>query len=821
MESKESLETLIGKVLEKNSVLFVGAGFSFNATNIKQNNLMTAKQLAENLYSKCQIESDGNLSNAVNEYTDRHGEFELIELLKNEFTVTGISREHEIITSLPWKRIYTTNYDNTIELGYSKNRKLATPVTLNDKPWAFKDKSKLCIHLNGYIERLTPDSLVKEFKLSDVSYLTSDFLDSEWVTLFRNDVKTCDTLFFVGFSLNFDLDLKRILFNHPETHSKTSFIMHENETTTNIRNASKFGSTFSIGLAAFAEHISNVKKNYSPPADVKMIYQSFKKIEIQSKIVEIKDVDTIQLFFNGNIKQEFIELSIVDPETYRYFINRDKLPDIVKEINEGKKNFLIHSDLGNGKTIFLQGLSILLKSSGYEVFVFNKEYETLDKEIENICTSEKKPIIIVESYSSNLNVLERLKLFRTKDVVLILSERSLINDTFYTKIEDNIIEEEYNTYDLNTLSNGEISKLIDLFDSYGFWGQYSNFSPLRKQNLISVDCKKNLRLLLLKILNSPDIQNRFSKILNSIQGKRNFYNAVIIILTSNIFDFPLDLDGLTYILEDDLLNNPSFSNNAALKEIINFDTRTINVRSSVLSEAILSHIDEKKVIIDCLIKVAIKLDKGSYDRSNFNTLKSIVSFSRLQRVLDQKRPEYKSTILYFFEQVKNLNSYRKNPYFWLQYAIARLSVKDYDNADLHFKTAYSYADAKEAFDTFQIDNHYARYILETEIYFGIPDTCMQQFLKAHNILNNNQSENSLRHYPIRVAQNYIPFYETFFENLSTTDKTIFLSCCKEILRKIENYLVKIKSPVKKEVQSCRQNLLDIISKNLTIGGGKD
>lgn len=76
-------------------------------------------------------------------------------------------------------------------------------------------KNKLCIHLNGYIGDLNEGALDKEFKLTDQSYTAEDFVDSDWITLFDSDLKTSDAIFFIGFSMNSDLDIKRVINRNP------------------------------------------------------------------------------------------------------------------------------------------------------------------------------------------------------------------------------------------------------------------------------------------------------------------------------------------------------------------------------------------------------------------------------------------------------------------------------------------------------------------------------------------------------------------------------------------------------------------------------
>lgn len=125
----------------------------------------------------------------------------MIHILKQEFTISKISPDHKYIGSHKWARIYTTNYDDIIETAYKQNRtgEYLTPVTLSDHPNSYQDKSKISIHLNGYINNLTTDTLNSEFRLINRSYLTEDFINSKWIEIFKGDIKACDAIFLLVF----------------------------------------------------------------------------------------------------------------------------------------------------------------------------------------------------------------------------------------------------------------------------------------------------------------------------------------------------------------------------------------------------------------------------------------------------------------------------------------------------------------------------------------------------------------------------------------------------------------------------------------------
>ena len=83
-------------------------------------------------------------------------------------------------------------------------------------------------------------------------------------------------------------------------------------------------------------------------------------------------------------------------------------------------------------------------------------------------------------------------------------------------------------------------------------------------------------------------------------------------------------------------------------------------------------------------------------------------FTNIQQALNKEDSNYKYNILRYYENIKSLPSCDRNPHFWLQYAIVKLSEHDYEQAKIYFNAAYSFAKRIDNFDTYQIDNHYAR-----------------------------------------------------------------------------------------------------------------
>lgn len=120
--------------LNGEAVLFLGSGFSMGAIKTDNHPFNGARTLAYDLQKKCGIqetEMTADLGQASEVFQSMKSESELVDYLINEFTAIDISLPQEIIGSVRWKRIYTTNYDNVIELAYQKNKRLLKSAILS------------------------------------------------------------------------------------------------------------------------------------------------------------------------------------------------------------------------------------------------------------------------------------------------------------------------------------------------------------------------------------------------------------------------------------------------------------------------------------------------------------------------------------------------------------------------------------------------------------------------------------------------------------------------------------------------------------------
>ena len=270
MNIEQAIQLAIsGKVL-----IFAGAGFSAGAKNQKGQDFKRANDLCELLCEELAIEKDDDLQYVSEKYISKKKPESLIKTLQQEYIASKVSEAHEILMGIRWRRVYTTNYDDIIEKASDAVGCFRVPVTLGRKPSSV-DKSNVIVHMNGYIKDVSPEKLFNEFKLSRVSYLNDDFLKSEWLTLFKHDIDNAKAVFFIGYSLRYDIDIQRMLIQSDTLEKKCFFITKPGIKQKDKDILSKFGKISDIGIEEFANKVAKAKAEFVEIDDADCSYNSF------------------------------------------------------------------------------------------------------------------------------------------------------------------------------------------------------------------------------------------------------------------------------------------------------------------------------------------------------------------------------------------------------------------------------------------------------------------------------------------------------------------------------------------------------------------
>mgnify|MGYP002674544571 FL=1 len=730
----------IKHIIDGDAVIIMGAGASHGAQNLL-GEFPSGSLLAEKLYKKCGIVPDdiNDLQDAAQCYEEAFSASALVSEIQSLLKCVSVTNSHEIIYSLPWMRYYTTNYDDVALLAAKKTNINLTPVTLSSNIKQNLNNNRLCIHINGYIGNLNETTLHHEFKLTANSYLSqTNILNSPWGDYLINDLETAKCIVILGLSLKYDLDLSRVIFSE-EFRKKAMIISAPNLSPNSENRLNRFGTVYKIGVDGFASEVFKVRQSYEPhtKTPTERLYSAFTYSYKEKRYPERpRPEDIFRLFLNGSYSDS---LFFRNNGKYDGFIYRKKFSKIRDAVLNGVKLIFVHSDMGNGKTACINELQHTL--SGEDIHIFqltNADSQKISEEISAIASlSETSSVlVIIDDYTNYMEVLHKFSLLGGKKAQFLLTARSAINYNKMPIILEEFFVEEGATaiFDINKLDEDDLGNCVRVFDQYGLWGTNAGLNTSQKIKYLTSRKSGNCRFqsIMLDVIQSDLMQRKIADTVQIIRGgSLQYHTAVLLILLTKVMNLRLSTSDIERLLEVNFTTDALFKSDPAIKEIITFnDNGDITIKAPVTAQFILQKVSDPEDIIKSLYSLALYAVKYSNLPKYANILTSIISYSHINSFLRGfKNPE--QFLSEYYDELSKIEYYRKNNFFWLQYAISCIEVGKFDRAQRYLNNAYGLIPV--GFVPFQINNQQARLYLE-KIITGQSENILDDFSAAHKLL---------------------------------------------------------------------------------------
>ncbi|QSX32362.1 SIR2 family protein [Shewanella avicenniae] len=768
------LEQLKRRLSTGTAILFTGAGFSSGTTNVKSNTPPLAKELAKELAKLANVTETEDLmfaSEVAMEYTEHE---DIINLLKDNYTLKSVSDYHKKICSIPWRRFYTTNYDNSIELASLDVGKRIESVDLSSKASDYSQKENVCVHINGKIDGSTSDDLSSKIKLSDSSYLSPDsFLKSSWSYHFKNDLERASAIVFVGYSM-YDLDVKKILYSNPEYREKTYFVVREGSSFQDTFILKKFGHILNVGVNGFSDIVGDINKVVDSDD---FFTESLIKYEIKNYDIDIRDGDSEKLLLFGIYSSDKLQSYLRNTKNIPYVFIRKISSDIVFDIEQGE-NIVIQSDLGNGKSLFLEMLAYDLTMKGTPVFYVENTDGDMITDLINISKNFEKSIIIIDEYSKHLNLVEYvIKTDFSGKLQFVIAGRStnyledLRNDDF------NFIE-----YNLDILSLEEIKMLSNILDNLAAWNEFSSLNKNAKIELIEEHYKSQLSLVLLGLLNSPNIKDKIKSQTDILYKKESIKKTIFSICICEIsnvepsYGLVSEIAGNNDIYSNQLRSMPEFN------MLFNYSNGRIKSKSSVLSLSLLNNTFSDIYVMNSLLDIVDFINNSGHREPEFSSIfKSLLRFHIVEKIMPQRQ----DAIDRYYEKIKIKCPWlMESPHYWVQYAMSRLSLSDFSRAQNYLTNAYEKARNKSSdYHTDNIDTQQARLYLNKSLETLDINESYRLFDDAHRLLLPLPEDGR----KFRQVLIYQKVFEQKYQSFSKKQKVGFKHAVKAMFQKASSH----------------------------------
>jgi hypothetical protein len=494
----------------------------------------------------------------------------------------------------------------------------------------------------------------------------------------------------------------------------------------------------------------------------------------------MEDRFIFDLLLFGNVREAFVWGSGHGGE--KYCLVRNAVKAAMQQIDTGKTAVILHSDLGNGKTVAIETLKCMASDNGYVVYTISRRGDSLYEELEQAFGRAGKKVFIIDNYPDWLDTLQFFGTHVPKDTTLVLSARTASHDVLVDRATELLRSGNISEIEVDGLAPADLDWVVTYFNDYGLWGRQAAWSRSRKLDYFAHVCGGQWHAILIKLFESPQIQSRLEGLFEKLREQKSHWEVIVAILILNVIGETPSSSTLVDLCGQAVFET-GFRRDTVIRELIDFSNNEIRLKSSVAGQFILQRIVDPNLVVKSLISLAKTTDNSAHASSYyFNILKTLMRYSTLQSLLPEK--DRGRATLDYYESIKGLSHAKMQPLFWLQYAIACLVIDEFERAEKYFQTAYSFSEGRDHWDSFQIDNHFARFLLTRAIAQGDVSTSMGAFRNARKLIH-GQIERERLHYPYRVASLYFDFYERFAPELKPQNREEIRRAAKHICERIQ------------------------------------
>lgn len=766
-------------VIDGDAVVFLGSGFSCGGINVLREQIKVGKELSYAICDDLGIERSDNLTISASRYIEdencKKGLEKFIEFLSKELTCVETTSEQDKICKLPWMRIYTTNYDNIVELSSKKQGISRASITItNTRYQRARNMEQAIIHINGFIQRLNKDSFYDEFKITDDNYNRDGLLQSSWKSLFETDLKKARTVIFIGYSLKYDQELVRCIANF-NVKEKCVFIDCESLCSDDEFKIRRYGELYKIGVTGFVQELVKIEENYVP--HLKTVELSgFEKREMSSYNANenYSSKDVVDFLVKGELDIRYITQD-------GYCIHREKIIDEVMEQLKNKRVIILQSKLGNGKSVFLECLAYKLLSN-YNVY-FLKAIDNYIDDLQLIQSVEDQcNVIMIDDYGYYIEFVKALGRDFPENLKLVMTCRTAININLYYDLTEKYGYSEDDLYvcDIDKMKDSDVVELMNVLDRNRLWGKFDTLNPAQKKKKIKKDYDAQLSKIFYLLLESEVIEKEIKKTVKVLNEKMELRRFVIVQSINSLCRLKFSYSDICKFvnISDNLLR--SYTLNQEVREILDSENHRFVLSSAIYVQYLVRQTDMKREMIEMLTNLYKECSKNDvWVRKYVQQRKFLVSRSNIKLIFSsanklEKRDE--EEIFNYYDSIKNLPTATDNPFFWLQFGITALNLERYQLTKIYFDNAYANAEKIDGFDAYQIDTHYARLLLCTEMSTNSnnKDQALENFYKAHKLLWENSNSGTNLSYVLRQTSLYTDYYEKYKIMMNEDEKNKYL-----------------------------------------------
>lgn len=681
------------------AVCLLGAGFSTLAFDANGLPVPGVQQLISEIKSAIGIdeEEDASLSD-IADFCERDTTLEqkLVRILLNRLTLCTPSDEQVRIVNQPWRSIFTTNFDDTVEQCRDQND--TQPISPTSVGAARILGKKQVYYLHGRARDIGETSAEPRIVISESNYLKLHETNRDLYAQLKNELFAAKLIVIVGYSIR-DLEIARIVLESGHAFkSKTVIICGSAEKTLAVSRLQKFGTVLPIGVAGLAQALKEAP--LKAPEDKAPIF--IEETRVGEPDTHIDGDDFIKLILTGHFSRPkyLLQLQGLAPAPEPYTVRRSKQIELITHRPAaGLNRFIISSDFGNGKTVFFEQLATELAVSGHRVYRVASRINDVFEEIESVMSTGEPVAFLIDDVIRYRPVAKFIAARLNSMGVLVCSMRGEPGEIEYDQLSKEL-GGAVRHIDLNRLSQDEIASWDTALERWGFWEQRISLSREDRISFLENQCASENRSIVLALFQNSQIAAKIDQIVEFFLRQGRHQKAFAALLVSSLCQQHVSWESLVSWLDIDEHQLRIDIRSSDLENLF-FNGREWNIfTSSQLAEHILrtKYVESDK---DTLLEVYTTVVLGTADSASdealggiyWENLKELMKFRFLTRLFGDGDASVQ-LIGRVYKRLSQARLIRNNPQFWLQYAMSKMEVDDLQNAEAFLETALGLAASK-------------------------------------------------------------------------------------------------------------------------------
>ncbi|GBQ30326.1 hypothetical protein HLH34_14885 [Gluconacetobacter azotocaptans] len=754
-------------------ILFCGAGFSADCLNFKPDETLgTGAQLLD-LFNTAlhQTPPYKDLQNAADALQEKIADNGMMTLLKEQFTVSDSTGDMTDLLRYPWQVVYTTNYDNALEIAAQAAHRQVDPLNNTDDPKTATTNLEI-IHLHGYVRKWDIHNFRESCVLGAESYSKLTHVKN-WLERFRRDIDQAQIVVFVGFNAG-DFHLNQAINDLTGLRAKAFFINRPTaEANPDVVAAQKrLGTPLFIGRIGLATTIKQLLAKKTPKEPHLTSFVKYTPPDPAATVPTRAQIE--DLFLYGKIEPSQLARDASN-DISEYHIQRSAIKQTLDSITCDTRIVLYDGYACDGKSILTTDLAYRL-SGARPVYRLRQAYENILNEIAEILSYVPNAALIIENCFDlpRERLVSIARQFDGQDGVLILTSRAVALDASPDSLKSLLDFRSFQKITLASLSQSEARDLSDLADQIAGWRDFHKLDQDARLRFINDTCQASLPHFLLRLLQSDYVSERYREEFNKLSLNKSEREAIIAALYVTNIGENAPLTFLSNVMEIDygaLIDRINARAGDGAFRLIRRNAGIIETIPSIGAQNILQNLFDDIEIVDTIVFVLKNLASVSRNSFEQRMFEQLMRFSILSKVVADS-----DAIDRFFEHNKQELQIRRRPLFWLQWHMAKCEVDAFNDAEKFLEQGYSEASEIErrtrtTYDRRQLNDRRAKFLMmRAAKTTRTTADLFRDFKEAVTLTDKILRQNDPQHYPFETLAEIVRTYNLVSVRLDSGHK---------------------------------------------------